>query len=559
MSDPTAPAQPVSHTKRPVAVDAHTPIPPPNVAVIIVTWNRAAMVCDVIAALARQRFPRSAIDAVVVDNASTDGTAELLVERWGAERIVPNPTQHAHEPAFAEPTPTGRGPNRAGLRSLTVVRNAHNLGGCGGFNTGFAYVQHAFDVPDSPTPPDYVWLVDDDIDLPDDAAQRLVEAATNDPSIGLVGSRTVDIRNRDTTIETTVYFDRRTGLMTDNAPPGHPRHDEHKAWAERVGGTKGRREYSGLRDVDVVSACSLLARWSAVREVGFWDWRYFIYCDDADWCLRFARAGRRVVLNLDAVVYHTPWHHKLTPARLYYAQRNILWVLQKILPPRELRRVTLRRLAGLMKDSLVAATHRRLFHAEIIRRTADDACRGRAGKLDFEGPPTEPLMDALEPIPYTTMNTMLDAGFPRGALNYWKSSFLPALSAEAIDTMIERFEACPSPMSGLLLEHFHGAATRVPVSATAFPHRSAGYNLLVASEWLDPVQSDRNIQWARDTFEAMRPHMAPGRYVNYLGEDEGDDPAAEAYGENYERLRQIKRQYDPENVFHLNQNIRPST
>lgn len=396
MSDPTAPAQPVSHTKRPVAVDAHTPIPPPNVAVIIVTWNRAAMVCDVIAALARQRFPRSAIDAVVVDNASTDGTAELLVERWGAERIVPNPTQHAHEPAFAEPTPTGRGPNRAGLRSLTVVRNAHNLGGCGGFNTGFAYVQHAFDVPDSPTPPDYVWLVDDDIDLPDDAAQRLVEAATNDPSIGLVGSRTVDIRNRDTTIETTVYFDRRTGLMTDNAPPGHPRHDEHKAWAERVGGTKGRREYSGLRDVDVVSACSLLARWSAVREVGFWDWRYFIYCDDADWCLRFARAGRRVVLNLDAVVYHTPWHHKLTPARLYYAQRNILWVLQKILPPRELRRVTLRRLAGLMKDSLVAATHRRLFHAEIIRRTADDACRGRAGKLDFEGPPTEPLMDALE-------------------------------------------------------------------------------------------------------------------------------------------------------------------
>lgn len=396
MSDPTAPAQPASHPRRPVIVDARAPAPTPNLAVIIVTWNRAAMVSDVIAALSRQRFPRSSIDAVIVDNASTDGTADMLVERWGAERIVSNPTERAHEPAFSEPSPTGRGPNRAGLRSLTVVRNAHNLGGCGGFNTGFAYVQHAFDAPGSPSPPHYVWLVDDDVDLPDDAAQRLVEAAQNDPAIGLVGSRTVDIRNRDTTIETTVYFDRRTGLMTDNAPPGHPRHDEHKAWAQRVGGTKGTHAYTGLRDVDVVSACSLLARWSAVREVGFWDWRYFIYCDDADWCLRFARAGWRVVLNLDAVVYHTPWHHKLTPARLYYAQRNILWVLQKVLPRPELRRVTLRRLAGLMKDSLLAATHRRLFHAEIIRRTADDARRARTGKLDFEGPPSEPLTHALE-------------------------------------------------------------------------------------------------------------------------------------------------------------------
>ncbi len=396
MSDPTTTAKPVLQPKRPVAVDAHSSVAVPNIAIVIVTWNRAALVSDVIAALARQRYPRASIDAVVVDNASTDGTAEMLVERWGAERVVSNPTERAHEPAFAEPTPTGRGPNRADLRSLTVIRNAHNLGGCGGFNTGFAYVQHALDRPGSPTPPDYVWLVDDDIDLPDDAAQRLVEAAQSDPAIGLVGSRTVDIRNRDTTIETTVYLDRRTGLMTDNAPPGHPRHEEHKAWAERVGGTKGRHEYGGLRDVDVVSACSLLARWPAVREVGFWDWRYFIYCDDADWCLRFGRAGWRVVLNLDAVVYHTPWHHKLTPARLYYAQRNILWVLRKILPRRELRRVTLRRLAGLMRDSLRAGVHRRLFHAEIIRRTADDACRGRAGKLDFEGPPTEPLMDALE-------------------------------------------------------------------------------------------------------------------------------------------------------------------
>ena len=76
----------------------------------------------------------------------------------------------------------------------------------------------------------------------------------------------------------------------------------------------------------------MLARWGGVKKVGFWDYRYFIYCDDADWCLRFAQAGYRVVLSLDAVVYHTPWHHKLTPARAYYAMRNIMWVLRKVLP-----------------------------------------------------------------------------------------------------------------------------------------------------------------------------------------------------------------------------------
>ena len=153
---------------------------------------------------------------------------------------------------------------------------------------------------------------------------------------------------------------------------------------------------------------------------------------------------------------------------------------------------------------------------------------------------------------------MLDAGFPRGALNYWKSNFMGELSDQAIDTLISQFASCPSPMSGLLLEHIHGATTRVGVSETAFPHRREGYNFLVVSEWLDLAENARNIAWARESYDLMQPCFAPGRYVNYLGDDDGEDAVPAAYGPNFQRLRTLKAKYDPTNLFHLNQNIRPS-
>lgn len=169
-----------------------------------------------------------------------------------------------------------------------------------------------------------------------------------------------------------------------------------------------------------------------------------------------------------------------------------------------------------------------------------------------------PILDSVGPTSYEETNKMLDAGFPRGALNYWKSNFMKELSDQAIETLISQFAACPSPMSGLLLEHIHGAATRVDVSETAFPHRREGYNFLVVSEWLDPADNARNIAWARESYELMLPYFSRGRYVNYLGEDEGEDAVAAAYGPNYQRLRTLKTKYDPANLFHLNQNIRPA-
>ena len=170
-----------------------------------------------------------------------------------------------------------------------------------------------------------------------------------------------------------------------------------------------------------------------------------------------------------------------------------------------------------------------------------------------------PAMDAIGPMPYSAVNTLFDPGFPRGALNYWKSGFLSALPDDAIDAMIARFAACPSPMSALMLEHFHGAATRVAPTATAFPHRTPGFNFLVVGEWTDPAATGANIAWVRESYAAMTPHLAGGRYANYLNAEEvGEHQAvAAAFGPNWARLRDVKRRYDPDNVFRLNQNIAP--
>ena len=167
-----------------------------------------------------------------------------------------------------------------------------------------------------------------------------------------------------------------------------------------------------------------------------------------------------------------------------------------------------------------------------------------------------PVMTQVGPMPYPVMNTLLDAGYPKGAMNYWLSSFTTGLPDALIDTMVERFATVPSPMSVMLLEHFHGAVTRVDATATAVPHRDAGWNLLLPSVWLDPADTDANIAWTKDTYAAVSEHLAPGRWLNYLGDDQ-DGAIPAAYGPNYARLREVKRRYDPENRFHQNHNITP--
>ncbi len=168
-----------------------------------------------------------------------------------------------------------------------------------------------------------------------------------------------------------------------------------------------------------------------------------------------------------------------------------------------------------------------------------------------------PAMDAMGPIPYCDQNGLLDAAFPRGALNYWKAHFLTELSDDCIATLLEQFKAAPSPMCQIVLEHFHGEASRIPVSATACAMRLAGFNVVLIAQWTDPAETERNIAWCRQTYDALRPYLASFRYVNYLEDDEPSDAAATVYGPNYARLRELKAKYDPDNFFHVNVNIRP--
>jgi FAD/FMN-containing dehydrogenase len=169
-----------------------------------------------------------------------------------------------------------------------------------------------------------------------------------------------------------------------------------------------------------------------------------------------------------------------------------------------------------------------------------------------------PVMVEVGRMPYPVMNTLLDDGYPTGSLNYWLSSFTRGLPVGLLDAMVERFASVPSPMTAIVLEHFHGAVTRVGVTDTAVPHRAEGWNLLISSVWMDRAATDENIAWTRETHRAFGPHLDEARWLNYLGDDQLGDAVRAAYGPNYERLLDVKRRYDPENVFHHNHNIDPA-
>jgi FAD/FMN-containing dehydrogenase len=173
-----------------------------------------------------------------------------------------------------------------------------------------------------------------------------------------------------------------------------------------------------------------------------------------------------------------------------------------------------------------------------------------------------PLADDIAAMPYIRLQLLLEPGFPPGQQNFWKSSFLRHLSDDAIDILIDGFRKVPSPTSAMAIEQLGGAVGRVKDDATAFAHRSALFNLLIVGIWPDPADNRKHIQWVRELWDAMQAHSTGGVYVNYLGgtADEGSDRVRAAYGgDKYKRLLALKRKYDPDNLFRLNQNIDPKT
>ena len=153
-------------------------------------------------------------------------------------------------------------------------------------------------------------------------------------------------------------------------------------------------------------------------------------------------------------------------------------------------------------------------------------------------------MVEVGPMPYWVMNTILDAGFPKGLRNYWLSSFTTGLPDGLIDTVVERYETVPS-QGTILLEHFHGAVCRVGVTDTAVPHREPGWNLVLPTIWSDPAEDEANIAWTRETHAALGEFLSARRWLNYLADDQGDDAIRGAYGPNYDRLVESKAQLRP--------------
>jgi FAD/FMN-containing dehydrogenase len=169
-----------------------------------------------------------------------------------------------------------------------------------------------------------------------------------------------------------------------------------------------------------------------------------------------------------------------------------------------------------------------------------------------------PLADSVAAVPYATVQNLLTEVFQPGRLHYWKSGFVRRFTDEAIEALVDFFAATgPGFFAAIAIEHLGGAVSRVGPQDTAFGHRDAQHSLLVLRMWQDPGESDKNIDWARRCYETAAPFLKAGAYVNYLA-DEGEPRVRDAYGVNYQRLREIKKKYDPTNFFRLNQNIMPA-
>lgn len=168
-----------------------------------------------------------------------------------------------------------------------------------------------------------------------------------------------------------------------------------------------------------------------------------------------------------------------------------------------------------------------------------------------------PAVDLIGPTSYSAVQSLFAAAGTPGNRNYWRSNFMTELSDGAIDTLLSRSDELPPPGTLLLIEHMGGAVSRVGNHETAFSNRDAKYNVSVFGTWIDAGEDERNIAWVRKFGDELKPFATGGAYVNYMAGDEGARSVRAAYEQNYQRLVDVKRKYDPTNFFSGNQNIAP--
>jgi FAD/FMN-containing dehydrogenase len=169
-----------------------------------------------------------------------------------------------------------------------------------------------------------------------------------------------------------------------------------------------------------------------------------------------------------------------------------------------------------------------------------------------------PAVDLVQPMPYTAVQQLIDPTTPSGMQNHWGGDFLPDLPDEAIDRLCSAAADPPSPLSVILVVPGGGQIARVGDDEMALGQRQARWNTHLLAMWADPADSQRNVDWLRGIQAATGPYTTGRAWLNFMGE-EGEQRVRRAVGEaKYDRLQQLKDRYDPDNVFHLNQNVRPS-
>ena len=171
-----------------------------------------------------------------------------------------------------------------------------------------------------------------------------------------------------------------------------------------------------------------------------------------------------------------------------------------------------------------------------------------------------PMADLIQQRPYLEVQALFDALNPPGRRYYNKAHNISKVEDGAIDAILHYMAKVPTPNGSIALQQLHGAATRVLATDTAFPHRHDHHVAWITPIWDDPADDAKVIQWARDFWEGLKPFVDRAVYVNALEDDleEGERPVREVYGPNYDRLRALKRKYDPSNLFNQNSNIKPT-
>ncbi|HKJ77407.1 MAG TPA: BBE domain-containing protein, partial [Gammaproteobacteria bacterium] len=188
---------------------------------------------------------------------------------------------------------------------------------------------------------------------------------------------------------------------------------------------------------------------------------------------------------------------------------------------------------------------------------AGDPVHGEAALAPFRTI-GKPVADRVAPRPYTAFQSQFDASASQGARNYWKAHYLQDLDDEGIETLCVQAARMTSKESVIGMLTMGGAVAEQPPESTPYTHRDATWALNIQSRWREPDEDDHHIGWCREAFEAMKPFATGGVYVNFLSGGEGDARLRAAYGDRtYQRLAEVKRTWDPENLFHLNQNIQP--